>query len=112
MYLQENGNNGTALWLSDPDGKNPQMLLGSGQNLIPSWLPDSKHIVWMTLGPGNDPAVISTLNIMDTETLKSRPLFSDPEQVKYSNLMPAVSPDGTKVAFVSNRSGHSPNLAE
>jgi len=42
---------------------------------------------------------------MDTETLQSRELFTDPEQVKFGNLMPAVSPDGTKVAFVSNRSG-------
>jgi TolB protein len=48
----------------------------------------------------------SQVKIMDTETLQTRPLFSDPEQLKYSNLMPVVSPDGTKVAFVSNRSGH------
>jgi WD40-like Beta Propeller Repeat len=46
------------------------------------------------------------LYILNTETLQSRPLFTDPEQVKFANLMPAVSPDGKKVAFVSNRSGH------
>jgi Tol biopolymer transport system component len=105
VYVQES-ESGTALWLSDPDGKNPKMLTRSGLNMVPSWLPDSKHIVWMVLAPGKNPAESSQLNIMNTETLQSRRLFSDPEQVKFSNLMPVVSPDGTKVAFVSNRSGY------
>lgn len=124
IYVQESGN-GNALWLSSPDGKNPQMLVGSEMNLVPSWLPDSKHIVWMTLTPenksfaasllkivwmvsalGSKPSERSQLHIMNTETRQSRPLFSDPEQTKFSNLMPVVSPDGTKVAFVSNRSGN------
>ena len=43
---------------------------------------------------------------MDTETGKSRRLFSAPEQTKFSNAMPSVSPDGKKIAFVSNRSGN------
>ncbi len=103
VYVQES-ENGTALWLSDPDGKNPKMLISSGLNMVPSWLPDSRHIVWMELKSGKKPAE-GQLNIMNTETLQSRRLFSDPEQAKFSNLMPVVSPDGTKVAFVSNRSG-------
>jgi Tol biopolymer transport system component len=94
------------LWLSDPDGKNPKMLLGSGLNKVPSWLPDSKHIVWTEVTSGTSPFETGQLNIMNTETLEYRRLFSDPEQVKYSNMMPVVSPDGTKVAFASNRSGH------
>ena len=101
VYVQGSGNE-RPLWLSDPDGKNPKMLISSGLNMVPSWLPDSKHIVWMELTSGKS----SQLNIMDTETLQSRRLFSDPEQVKFSNMMPVVSPDGTKVAFVSNRGGH------
>ena len=101
VYVQGGGNERT-VWLSDPDGKNPKMLVSSGLNMVPSWLPDSRHIVWMELTSGKS----SQLNIIDTETLQSRPLFSDSEQVKCSNMMPVVSPDGTKVAFVSNRSGH------
>ena len=42
---------------------------------------------------------------MNTETGESRRLFTDPVQIKYSNAMPSVSPDGKRVAFVSNRSG-------
>lgn len=36
-----------SLWLSDIDGKKPHSLVSGGMNLIPSWLPDSKHIVWI-----------------------------------------------------------------
>jgi Tol biopolymer transport system component len=105
VYLQQSSN-GNSLWLSDPDGKNPSMLVRSGINMEPSWLPDSKNIVWFDLIPGRSPVESSfKLYILNTETLQSRPLFTDPEQVKFGNLMPAVSPDGTKVAFVSNRSG-------
>jgi Tol biopolymer transport system component len=107
VYVQQS-DNGFSLWLSDPDGENPRMLVKSGINMEPSWLPDSKNIVWFALMPGrwNHPAESGKLYILNTETLQSGPLFTDPEQLKFANLMPAVSPDGTKVAFVSNRSGH------
>lgn len=105
VYLEESSK-GMALWLCDLDGNNPKALIPSGRNLLPSWLPDSKHIVWMVFKPGRDPAEKSELYIMNTETMQSRPLFSDAEQKKFSNSMPVVSPKGNKVAFVSNRSGN------
>jgi Tol biopolymer transport system component len=104
VYVQQSAN-GLSLWLSDPEGENPRMLVKPGINMEPSWLPDSKNIVWFALTPGR-PAESGKLYILNTETLQSRQLFTDPEQVKFGNLMPAVSPDGKKVAFVSNRSGH------
>ncbi|MBI4658680.1 MAG: PD40 domain-containing protein [Verrucomicrobia bacterium] len=102
VYVQE----GAELWLSDPDGKNPKMLEGSGLKMAPAWLPDSKHIVWTEVTSGNSPFQTGQLNFMNTETRQFRRLFSDPEQVKFSNMMAVVSPAGTKVAFTSNRSGH------
>ncbi len=104
VYVQQSGK-GMALWICDFDGRNSEALTESGRNLIPSWLPDSRHIVWMVFTPGKDPAENSRLHIMNTETMESRRLFSDPQQIKFSNSMPVVSPNGTKVAFVSNRSG-------
>jgi|SRR5215213_7147313 len=107
VYVKESEEgNGNSLWLSDSDGKHPMILVKSGINMKPSWLPDSKHIAWFTIAPGKDDAKKGELKIFSTETLQSRPLFTDPEQVKYSNMMPVISPDGTQVAFVSNRTGH------
>jgi len=104
IYLEKN-NNGMSICLSDIDGKNSKALTKPGRNLIPSWFPDSKHIVWMIFKPGKDPAENSQLHIMNTETIESRRLFSDPQQIKFSNSMPVVSPKGKQVAFVSNREG-------
>ena len=97
-----------AIWLCDTDGKNAKEFIRSQRILAPSWLPDSKHIVWMSAGPGRknqDPASNSQIRLMNTETGESRRLFTDPEQIKFSDAMPSVSPDGKKAAFVSNRSG-------
>ncbi len=107
VYVQQS-RQGMTLWLSDIDGKNSKVLTPPGKHLVPSWLPDSKRIVWMLSASksAEDPARNSQLHIMNTETLKSKRLFSDPEQIKYSNAMPVVSPDGKKVAFASNRNGN------
>ncbi len=97
-----------SLWLSDIDGKNARALVSEGMNLLPSWLPDGRHIVWMKAERGErrqDPATNSQIHLMDTETGKSRRLFTDPEQIKFSDAMPSISPDGKQVAFVSKRSG-------
>ena len=107
LYV-ESGKNSLSLWISDLNGKKARALVEEGMNLLPSWLPDSRHIVWMKVrqgSKGQDPASNSRLYLLDTRTGGSRRLFSDPEQTKFSNAMPSVSPDGKRVAFVSNRNG-------
>ncbi len=104
VYAQQD-ERGMGLWLSDIDGKNARELTTEGRNLVPSWLPDSRHIVWMVSEGREDPTRLSRLLIMNTETGESRPLFTDPEQSRFSNSMPVVSPDGKRVAFVSDRTG-------
>ena len=97
-----------SLRVSDIDGRNARVLVGEGMNLLPSWLPDSRHVVWMKARQekrNQDPASNSQIHIMDTKTDQSRRLFNDPEQIRFSNAMPSVSRDGRKIAFVSNRSG-------
>jgi hypothetical protein len=96
---------GQAIWISGIDGGNARALVDEGMSLVPSWLPDSRHIVWMKTRPGQDPSRESKIHIMNTESGESRILFSDPEQLKFSNSMPVVSPKGDLIAFVSDRSG-------
>lgn len=105
LVYVEKVNHSLAIWISDLDGKNARSLVDQGMNLVPSWLPDSKHIVWMKTQPGQDPSQKSQIHIMNTETGGSRRLFSDPEQLKFSNSMPVVSPRGDLIAFISNRNG-------
>ncbi len=104
IYVQQ-FDHSLSLWISDIDGKNARSLVDEGMNLIPSWLPDSLHVVWMKAAPGKDPSRKSQIHLMNTETGESRRLFSDPEQLKFSNSMPVVSPRGGLIAFVSDRSG-------
>ena len=96
-----------AIRVSDPDGQNARTLIKEGMNLIPSWFPDSEQLVWMKVKPQpkQDPARNAQIHAVDVRTGKARRLFTDKEQLKHSNAMPVVSPQGDRIAFVSNRSG-------
>jgi len=106
VYVKQS-KQGMNLWLSTPGGEAAKPLTKSGGNIIPSWLPDSLHIVWTVMTPAKDPSEDSQLFIMNTETMESRRLFTAPEQIRFSNSMGVVSPDGKLVAFVSDRTGPS-----
>ena len=45
-------NHSLSLQLSDIDGKNPRALISKGMNLLPSWIPETRHVVWMKAQPG------------------------------------------------------------
>lgn len=97
-----------AIMLSDIDGGNARKLVGEGMNLLPSWVPDGRHIVWMKSESSNkkqDPASSSQIHIMDIKSGGTRRLFNESEQVQFNNSMPSVSPKGQWIAFVSDRSG-------
>jgi len=96
-----------AIRVSDSDGQNVRTLIKEGMNLIPSWLPDSEQLVWMKVKPQpkQDPARNAQIHVVNVRTGKKSRLFSDKEQLKHSNAIPVVSPQGDRIAFVSNRSG-------
>ena len=98
---------GLAIRVSDPDGQNVRTLVKDGMNLIPSWFPDSGQLVWMKVQPQpkQDPARNAQIHAIDVRTGKTRRLFTDKEQLKHSNAMPVISPQGDRIAFISNRSG-------
>jgi hypothetical protein len=108
---------GLHLRLIRPDGTGLRELTSSqGHNdMLPSWL-NATHIVWAQtstsgfvyigrcLPPGKrDTLSASTIMVMDTRTRVARPLFSPgmrPSNV--ADTMPSVSPDGKRIAFVTN----------
>ena len=96
-----------AIRVSDSDGQNVRTLIKEGMNLIPSWFPDSEQLVWMKMKaqPKQDPARNAQIHVVNVRTGKARRLFTDKEQLKHSNAMPVVSPQGDRIAFVSDRSG-------
>ena len=100
-------NHGLAIRISDPDGRNIRTLVKEGMNLIPSWFPDSDQLVWMKVQPQprQDPARNAQIHTIDVRTGNNNRLFTDKEQLKHSNAMPVISPQGDRIAFISNRSG-------
>jgi dipeptidyl aminopeptidase/acylaminoacyl peptidase len=81
----------------------------------PVWSPDSRTIAYVSTGekaytkgtvvgvvPG--PFLDTTIRLVDVITGEDRPLMAD---ASTGNIDPAWSPDGSQIAFVSNRSGTS-----
>ena len=48
LYVERIGH-ALSICISDIDGKNARVLIDEGVNLIPSWVPDSLHIVFCVL---------------------------------------------------------------
>ena len=107
VYVEQIGH-GLVLRVSDLNGENAQTLVKEGMNLMPSWMPDSVHLVWMKVKPKpkQDPARNAQIHLANVKTGQTRRFFTDKEQLKFSNAMPVVSPKGGRIAFVSNRSGN------
>ena len=66
-----------AIRVSDPDGQNARTLIKEGMNLIPSWLPDSEHLVWMKVKPQpkQDPARNAQIHLANVSTGKALSLI-------------------------------------
>jgi TolB protein len=93
------------IYIADYDGANPTKVTNTRTlNITPTWSPDNQAIAYTSYRPSGgmgtfQDIVVSHIRIGKRET----PANGDP---KKQNYLPIWSPDGTKIAFTTNRDGN------
>jgi Tol biopolymer transport system component len=102
VYVRQVGGGYIELWKCNIDGSNQVQMISSGLNQLPMWLPnDNVNVLYFYIDPNNKQTV-AHLRLINTDTFAVTDLWPlDP----YYNIMGVMSPDGTKVAYVSTRGG-------
>jgi TolB protein len=84
------------LWVMQADGSSPERLTSRiGFDIFPSWAPDGKSVVFMSVRDGNAEIYLKRTD-QPEENITNHPA---------RDANPAFSPDGTKIAFMSDRDG-------
>jgi TolB protein len=88
------------LYIMDYDGHGSRQITFDGfLNLTPQWSPDRKFLVFTSY----QSRTRQNIEIVDLSTGKRSPLVS----LAGLNITPALSPDGTKLAFATSQDGNS-----
>jgi len=85
------------LWVADWDGGQATALVTNGLNLLPTWSPDGRAILFTSYRSG-----APALSYVDVTTKAFKPFPVSGDLVSG----PAFSPDGTRVAFTVSRRGN------
>ena len=92
------------IYVMDADGGNPQNLTNDpNDDRDPSWSPDGKRIVFFSNRDGHviDGRSTSEIYVMDANGGNPQNLTNDPNDDRF----PSWSPNGKRIAFVSDRDG-------
>jgi TolB protein len=101
-YVEES-NSSADIYLITIGGTENQLLAAGGINITPVWTPDGNHILY-THSPTLDGTIPQRIYIMEAKGFNKTALIN--ETGSYSEVVPTISPDGSQVAFASDRSGH------
>ena len=90
------------IWIADADGSDPKMVYDSPlEDSAPAWSPDGRLLAFESHGPvGGTDGDIYVLHLRSGDVLQ---LTSDARGAPVHDEGPAWSPDGTMIAFTSER---------
>jgi TolB protein len=103
------------VYVADYDGANPRRItINRTLNITPSWSPDGRAIAYTSYRSGVPDVLISNIyaGTMEQPTRATCKKGGPAEELACSrmsgqNWLPVFSPDGTRIAYVSNRDGNS-----
>jgi len=93
------------IFIADYDGANPRKVTNTKTlNITPTWSPDGQIIAYTSYRPSGGMGMFQDIVLSFIETGDRRtPANGDPLK---QNYLPVWSPDGSKIAFTTNRDGN------
>jgi TolB protein len=93
------------IYIADYDGANPRKVTNTATlNITPTWSPDSRAIAYTSYRPSGGMGTFQDIVLSYIATGDRRtPADGNPSK---QNYLPVWSPDGSKIAFTTNRDGN------